>query len=432
MQKTTNYELNKPEAVDQYNIEHFNDNADTIDAQMKANADAISSLDSAAMKKANNLSDLDNKSTAMTNIIDSYTAATDANVNNDNIEVMTRKVETGNVITWYKTKFSSFWNYIKGKAASWFGITVTESEGSITGRVFNGDVSGGVETATKLSNVRYINGMGFDGSQNVSCFCEESGGVASGVFSVYTYQSSSQSSENPFSIVRGARISVKFLMASLNTGSYEIKLSVNDGTAIRIALLNGALPTPQEAAGLWFTNDLIDFIFDGTYWRIYPKDPTPIGTIRAFGGTTAPLGYLICNYDEKQTAQYPKLQAVIEDKYGSASSGKFRLPDLREASLVGAGRSSKTSYHITTTSGGNTTTGMSVGQFKDDALQGHSHSVQTYNTSLRDGSGSYYVPSSASASGTNTISSDGSNGTPRTENTTHGKIVGVTYCIKYI
>jgi hypothetical protein len=128
MNYTTNYNLNKPEATDQYNIQHFNDNADAIDTQMKTNANAITALDSAAMKKANNLSDLNDKSTAMTNVMDSFTAATDNNVNSDNIEFMSRKT-SGSTKTWYKTKFSSLWNYIAEKISSVLGLTSSNYNG---------------------------------------------------------------------------------------------------------------------------------------------------------------------------------------------------------------------------------------------------------------------------------------------------------------
>ena len=37
MQYTTNYNLNKPQAADQFNIEHWNQNTDTIDSQMHTN-----------------------------------------------------------------------------------------------------------------------------------------------------------------------------------------------------------------------------------------------------------------------------------------------------------------------------------------------------------------------------------------------------------
>ena len=41
MKYTTNYTLKKPEGTDKVSIQDFNDNADTIDAKIKENADTI-------------------------------------------------------------------------------------------------------------------------------------------------------------------------------------------------------------------------------------------------------------------------------------------------------------------------------------------------------------------------------------------------------
>ena len=45
MQYTTNYNLNKPELSEQYSLAHWNDNMDSIDTQMKTEADARSAAD---------------------------------------------------------------------------------------------------------------------------------------------------------------------------------------------------------------------------------------------------------------------------------------------------------------------------------------------------------------------------------------------------
>ena len=41
MQHSTNYNMNKPERADQYNIDHWNDNTNIVDTELKRNADAI-------------------------------------------------------------------------------------------------------------------------------------------------------------------------------------------------------------------------------------------------------------------------------------------------------------------------------------------------------------------------------------------------------
>lgn len=55
MTYTENYKLNKPDRTDFVNINDLNDNADAIDAQMKANATAISeeTTRATAVEKAN-------------------------------------------------------------------------------------------------------------------------------------------------------------------------------------------------------------------------------------------------------------------------------------------------------------------------------------------------------------------------------------------
>lgn len=231
-------------------------------------------------------------------------------------------------------------------------------------------------------------------------------------------------------LVKGLKITVAF--TNSNSASAPA-ISIDGGsTSIRIADEYGNLPASGEAVNLWLSGEIVDFIYDGTYWRIMRKDHNPVGTIIAHANSNAPAGYILCDGRQLATSQYPQLSAACGSTYntysgGTPSSGYFRIPDLRETTLVGAGtRGSRVTRHLASS-----TSGMSAGVFYDDALQGHSHSVQTYNTSLRDRSGSYYVPSSASASGTNTISSDGSNGTPRIDYTTHGKIMAIYYYIKY-
>ena len=64
----------------------------------------------------------------------------------------------------------------------------------------------------------------------------------------------------------------------------------------------------------------------------------PIGTILAYGGTTAPAGWFLCQGQELTKTEYADLYAVIGDSFGTASANtKFKLPDLRGEFLRGAG-----------------------------------------------------------------------------------------------
>ena len=145
----------------------------------------------------------------------------------------------------------------------------------------------------------------------------------------------------------------------------------------------------------------------------------PVGTILQGLYATAPTGFLLCNGQEVAIASFPELYAVIGTLEGcqSENEGMFKLPDMRECVPVGIGtRNSGVSTHDTYT----------LGQFKDDQMQDHTHAL-----TLRAGFqvvGSGYAVSSA---GTVWGSCDSGNATGRTGTTTHGKQIGVNYIIKY-
>jgi microcystin-dependent protein len=67
----------------------------------------------------------------------------------------------------------------------------------------------------------------------------------------------------------------------------------------------------------------------------------PIGTINAFGGTTAPNGWLLCQGQAISRTNYSKLFSVIGTNFGSGNgSTTFNVPDLRGEFLRGAGTNS--------------------------------------------------------------------------------------------
>ena len=56
------------------------------------------------------------------------------------------------------------------------------------------------------------------------------------------------------------------------------------------------------------------------------------GTIMMYGSSAWPIegvpGYLLCDNDDYLISQYPNLYAVVQDTYGTAPTGYFKLPDL--------------------------------------------------------------------------------------------------------
>lgn len=66
--------------------------------------------------------------------------------------------------------------------------------------------------------------------------------------------------------------------------------------------------------------------------------PVPIGTIAAFGGTTAPPGWRFCNGSTVSRSTYSALHAVIGNLYGAGDGATtFNLPDLQGRVPVGSG-----------------------------------------------------------------------------------------------
>lgn len=236
----------------------------------------------------------------------------------------------------------------------------------------------------------------------------------------------------------GAKVSIKF--ANANTAAAPTLDITAEDTPIRIADEYGNLPASGEAVNLWLSGEIVDFIYDGTYWRIMRKDHNPVGTIIAHANSNAPAGYILCDGRQLATSQYPQLYAACYSTYntysgGTPSSGYFRIPDLRETTLVGAGtRASRVTRHLASS-----TAGMSAGVFYDDALQGHKHEIK----GIFSGSGTGAITSNERAWNSSYVESLSSNtvgsmtpdatshGTPRIDYTTHGKIMAIYYYIKY-
>ena len=148
----------------------------------------------------------------------------------------------------------------------------------------------------------------------------------------------------------------------------------------------------------------------------------PTGVIMPYGGSIAPNGYLLCDGAAVSRTDYADLFAVIGTSYGTGDdSTTFNVPDLRECVPVGAGNSERSSSvlkaHDTYT----------VGQFKDDQLQNHSHTytAPSYGGVYTSGSREY---AATSTSFTGSVSSYNYGG--RYGAVTRGKRLGVNYIIK--
>ena len=99
-----------------------------------------------------------------------------------------------------------------------------------------------------------------------------------------------------------------------------------------------------------------------------------VGTISAYGGNTAPTGWLLCDGTAVSQTTYADLFAVIGCNFG-CSGGNFNLPDLRGRFLRGRDgsttRDPDSGLRTAMNSGGNA--GDNVGSVQVHSFNNHNH-----------------------------------------------------------
>lgn len=176
--------------------------------------------------------------------------------------------------------------------------------------------------------------------------------------------------------------------------------------------LNNSSFTAEQWAAIQsgITAEILQRLLDATL--------TPVGTVQAYAGATAPQGYLFCQGQAISKSEYAELYLVIGDLYSKPEDAEdiFRVPDLRETVIVGVGE--------------NTTSNIAahdvyeLGEFEDDQLQAHTHLYETATSNDEaNWNGSYRI------SGWRSVNTGLPTG--RTGETTHGKQMGLNYIIKY-
>jgi len=146
----------------------------------------------------------------------------------------------------------------------------------------------------------------------------------------------------------------------------------------------------------------------------------PSGAIIAFGGTSVPSGYLLCDGTAYSRTTFSTLFGVISSNFGNGDgSTTFNVPDFRGMFLRGvngtSGNDPDASSRTANNSGGNT--GNNVGSEQAGAFASHTHSVSgsgsfTINTNPGNtgGTGNNVAQGVNSPVGTQSVSFSGSIG----------------------
>ena len=164
------------------------------------------------------------------------------------------------------------------------------------------------------------------------------------------------------------------------------------GVAISLGLASGALLGVTGLVGTYNSfsdgETLTASKLNANFNALKTAIASTVGTISAYGGNTAPTGWLLCDGTAVSQTTYADLFAVIGCNFG-CSGGNFNLPDLRGRFLRGrdggALRDPDSGTRTAMSIGGNTAD--NVGSVQVDGFKSHTHVT---NKSNLGGSGSDY------------------------------------------
>ena len=164
-------------------------------------------------------------------------------------------------------------------------------------------------------------------------------------------------------------------------------------TAQQIA--SGTLTAQQIAAKTITGAQIADSTITADHFHssLQSDSIVPPGTIVAFGGLTAPVGWLPCDGTTRKTNDYPRLFSAIGMTWGAGESGledDFSLPDLQGRVLAGAGAGLGLTSRTLGDSGGAEQHTLTINQ-----MPWHSHATTFAHNGYPDGSGDrtdgYYI-----------------------------------------
>lgn len=169
---------------------------------------------------------------------------------------------------------------------------------------------------------------------------------------------------------------------------------LTDGGIMSIDIADGQVQT-ADLAGSAITSDKVasNAIDYAKLAAAVQQALCPAGTILPFAGDTAPAGWLLCNGASVNRTTYATLYAVVANRFGSADSSNFNVPDFRGRFLRGrdggAARDPDRNARTAMNTGGSI--GDLVGSLQGDDTRSHSHGYNDIYHS--EGGGTVTVPS---------------------------------------
>lgn len=103
------------------------------------------------------------------------------------------------------------------------------------------------------------------------------------------------------------------------------------------------------------------------------SDIIPAGILMPYVGTSAPVGWLLCQGQEVSQSAYPALYALVGTAFGTAAAGSFKLPDLRGRTVFGF-TSSDANFNARGKTGGSTSVSLTATN-----LPGHTHTTPAHD-----------------------------------------------------
>lgn len=144
-------------------------------------------------------------------------------------------------------------------------------------------------------------------------------------------------------------------------------------------------------------------------WNSVP----PVGVVCAFAGSTAPLGYLLCDGSAVSRTTYASLFNVIGTTYGTGNgSSTFNVPDLRSRTIVGVGQGASLTNRTLASRGGIESKTLAISEIPSHGHTindpGHRHNITTTNDDFNQSGGNppgFAADGAGSRTWTNNITS---------------------------